>query len=296
MIVKAASLLSTCLTVLTWAATVDSHTETDKVLQSIRVGDLAGMRSALKSGGSVNGRDAEGSTPLMYAALYLSDTAGLRLLLDRGADPNAVNLSGATALIWGTGSLEKVKLLVEHGADVNARSKLGKTALLVAASRDGAGPVVSYLLAHGARTDVTDDLTGFAALPVGGGGTSALIQAAKARDSEALTALLKRGVAVNAKEKNGSTALLNAIANQNHRNINMLIANGADVNASNVGGFSALILAAMRDDVSTVATLIAKGAKIDAQDQWGNTALMWAPFSERAHPEVLRLLLNNCAD
>src|SRR6476620_10581406 len=158
--------------------------------------------------------DSEGSTPLMYAALYTSDTACIRMLLEHGADPNASNGAGGTALIWGTGSLEKVKLLVERGADVNARSKLGKTALLVAASRDGAGPVVSYLIDHGARTGVRDDLTGFAALPVGGGCTSALIQAAKARDGEALSALLKKGADVNGKEKNGSTALLNAIANQ----------------------------------------------------------------------------------
>jgi ankyrin repeat protein len=295
MIPKAAILLAFA-TVLTQATTVDLQTETNKLFDSIRVGDLTGMRSALNNGGSVNGRDSDGSTPLMYAALYLSDTDGLRLLLDHGADPNAANASGATALIWGTGSLEKVKLLVEHGADVNARSKLGKTALLVVASRDGAGPVVSYLLSHGARTDVKDDLTGFAALPVGGGGTSALIQAAKARDGEALAALLKRGIDVNAKEKNGSTALLNAIANQNHRNINMLISEGTDVNASSVAGFSALIMAAMRDDFSTAATLLAKGATIDAEDRWGDTALMWAAFSERAHPELVSLLLKNGAD
>jgi len=231
------SILVAYATILIPADTVDSKMQTNKLFESIRSGDFAGIRSALNSGASANGRDGDGSTPLMYAALYMSDTAGIRMLLDHGADPNAVNAYGATALIWGTGSLDTVKLLVEHGADVNARSKLGKTPLLVAASRDGAGPVVSYLLARGARTDVKDDLSGFAALPVGGGGTSALIQAAKARDGKALAALLKRGVDVNAKEKNGSTALLNAIANQNHRNIKMLIANGADINVANVGGF-----------------------------------------------------------
>jgi ankyrin repeat protein len=286
-----------CVGFLTQAAPVESRPETTEIFQSIRRGDLPGMRLALQKGGDVNGRDADGSTPLMYAALYLPDAAGLRQLMKHGADPNAANAFGATALIWATGSLEKVKLLVEHGADVNARSKLGKTALLVAASRDGAGPVVSYLLAHGARADVKDDLNGLPGIPVGGGGTSALIQAAKARDGEALAALLKSGAAVNEKEKNGSTALLNAIASQNHGNIQLLLARGADVNAAtNPVGFSPLILAAMRDDLATVSSLIARGAKIDAEDTWGNTALMWAAFSEQANPELVNILLKSGAD
>jgi ankyrin repeat protein len=243
----------------------------------------------------VNARDPEGSTPLMYAAFYSMDTGSLRLLLEHGADPNARNAFGGTALIWGTGSLEKVKLLVAHGADVNARSKLGKSALLVAASRDGAGPVVSYLLAHDARGDIKDELEGMPLIPIGGG-TTALMETAKARDGEALAALLKKGADVNAKEKNGSTALLNAIAYRNLRNIKLLLAHGAEVNAANTAGFSALILAAIRDDAESSALLAARGAKVDAEDMWGNTALMWAAFSDRARPELVKFLLASGAN
>ncbi len=284
------------VTLLMSAGLVMHAATAEGVFQAIRAGDLAGVRSELAGGADVNARDLEGSTPLMYAALYTSDTACMRMLLDRGADPNASNGAGGTALIWGTGTLEKVKLLVEHGADVNARSKLGKSALLVAASRDGAGPIVSYLLAHGARTDFKDDLQGIPAIPVGGGGATALIQAAKARDGEALAALLKQGADVNAKEKNGSTALLNAIAYKNHRNIKLLLAHKADVSAASAAGFSALILAALRDDAQTASWLIARGADLEAQDMWGNTALMWAAYSDRAHPEVVKLLLDHGAN
>lgn len=263
----------------------------DALFQSIRMGDVAGLRAAIAAGADVNSRDPEGSTPLMYAALYTADSTSLRLLLEGGADPNAANAFGGTALIWGTGSLDKVKLLVEHGADVNVRSKLGKSALMVAASRDGAGPVVSYLLAHGARSDFKDDLQGIPVIPIGGGGTTSLIQASKARDGEALAALLKKDADVNVKEKNGSTALLNAIAYRNRRNIKLLLAHGAEVNVANTGGFSALILAAIRADAETVSSLLTRGAKVDAEDLWGNTALMWAAFSEHACPDVVKLLL-----
>jgi ankyrin repeat protein len=286
----------TCLGLLTYAAPVESRPATEDMFQAIRAGDHTAMHAALRKGADVNGRDADGATPLMYAALYSPDAASLQLLLDRGADPNLVNAFGATALIWGTGSLDKVKLLVEHGADVNARSKLGKTALLVAASRDGAGSVVSYLLGHGARVDLKDDLNGIPAIPIGGGGTPAIIQAAKARDGHALAALLKRGVDVNDKEKNGSTALLNAIASLNRSNAKVLLARGADVNASNAAGFSALILAAMRTDVQMSAALIARGANVNAEDMWGNTALMWAAYADRPNLPLVKTMIQGGAD
>jgi ankyrin repeat protein len=73
----------------------------ERLFQSIRAGDLAGVRSELAGGVDVNARDPEGSTPLMYAALYTSDTACMRMLLEHGADPNASNGAGGTALIWG---------------------------------------------------------------------------------------------------------------------------------------------------------------------------------------------------
>ena len=296
MFTKFAALL-VCTGLLVYAAPSQPGTPSSQLFHAVQAGDLAAVRSALAAGGEVNAKDPEGATPLMYAAFYPANADCLRLLLERGADPNIANAFGATALIWATGSLEKVKLLVEHGADVNARSKLGKSALLVAASRDGAGPVVSYLLAHGARVDFKDELQGIPIIPTGGGGATALVQASKARDGEALAVLLKHGgIDVNAKEKNGSTALLNAIAYRNHRNIKLLLDHGAEVNVANTGGFSALMLAAIRDDEETASALLARGAKVDAEDMWGNTALMWAAYSEHPRPRVVKLLLAAGAD
>ncbi|HEY1214926.1 MAG TPA: ankyrin repeat domain-containing protein [Bryobacteraceae bacterium] len=295
MFTKGFALLA-CFGLLAYAAPVESPSATEELFQAIRAGNRPAVQAALRKGGDVNGRDVDGATPLMYAALYSSDAASLQLLLNSGANPNAVNAFGATALLWGTGSLDKVKLLVEHGADVNARSKLGKTALLIAASRDGAGPVVSYLLAHGARADLKDDLSGIPTIPVGGGGTPALIQAAKARDGEALAALLKRGADVNVREKNGSTALLNAVASHNYRNAKLLITRGADVNASNAAGFSALILAAMQTDEQMASFLIDRGANVNAEDIWGNTALMWVAYGDRPNLPLVKMMVRAGTD
>src|SRR3954465_643638 len=89
------------------SAASTSPNATERLFNSLRNGDSAGVRAALSEGASVNAKDAEGSTPLMYAALYSSGTDNTRLLLRQGAEVNAANYFGATALIWGTNSLEK---------------------------------------------------------------------------------------------------------------------------------------------------------------------------------------------
>src|SRR3954468_18837430 len=100
MSVKFVALLASAA-ILMQAANLPPQTPADNLFQSIRTGDLAGVRSALAAGADVNAKDPEGSTPLMYAALYAANTECLRLLLDRGADTNAANAIGGTALIWG---------------------------------------------------------------------------------------------------------------------------------------------------------------------------------------------------
>lgn len=261
----------------------------------IRQGDMAGVKAAVAAGADVNAKDAEGSTPLMYAALY-SNVDCMRLLLDNGAVPNAANDLGATALLWTGARLEKVTLLVERGAEVNARSKLGKTALLIAAGRADAGPVVKYLLEHGARTDVRDELDGLPFIPLGGGANTPVMEAAKARDGQALRMLLEKNGDVNARAKNGSTALLVAIAYGNVENARLLIDHGADIEASVTGGTTPLILSAYENDSETAALLLKKGAKVDAEDMFGDTAFMWAAYSDLDRPGLLRMLLDRGAD
>lgn len=277
---------------LAQAGTIKSSND---IFASIRHGDIAGVKSALAAGVDVNVKDAEGSTPLMYASLY-SSAACMRLLLDRGADVNAANALGGTALIWGAGNFEKVRLLVEKGADVNARSKLGKTALLIAASRADGGPAVQYLMDHGARTDVRDELDGVPIIPLGGGANTPLIEAAKARDGHALRMFLENGADVNARAKNGSTALLGAIAYGNRENARLLIEKGADLEASVQGGTTPLMMTAYENDPGTAALLLKKGAKVDAEDMFGNTSLMWAAYSDLDRPHFVTMLLDAGAD
>lgn len=139
----------------------------------------------------VNARDANGRTPLLWAA-WLGYRKEVQLLIQHGAQLDSVDLQGSTALAKavGSGHLECVRYLLKagasmeianrhgtlpihltaacqrygvqlmeslfnRGADVNARSTYGVTPLYHAAFRGGLTNV-KYLLSRGADIDATN--------------------------------------------------------------------------------------------------------------------------------------------
>src|SRR3954467_13442264 len=76
----------------------------------LRSGEESRLREALKHGFPINGRDAQGNTPLILAAAY-GDVSFVRLLVEHGADVNATNLAGATPLMRAAADYEKARLL-----------------------------------------------------------------------------------------------------------------------------------------------------------------------------------------
>jgi len=151
---------------------------------SVNIDRLRVMRSLLKHGADVNGRNTDmeprwsgaryrrrlvGSTALLFAA-KANDIEAMRLLLEHGADPkintgtNITPLMASAGIAWASNQeragepqvLEVVKMLVEElGADVNFVADTGETALHAAAYR-GVNSVIQYLFEKGAKLDVVD--------------------------------------------------------------------------------------------------------------------------------------------
>jgi hypothetical protein len=106
--------------------------------------------------GSVEARDSDGTSPLMFAS-YRSHAGNVKALLAVGADVNAADNSGWTALIYAcrSGHLESARHLVAAKARVNTRSTYGDTPLNCARGRGGhANPAIEALLLAAGATAV----------------------------------------------------------------------------------------------------------------------------------------------
>jgi ankyrin repeat protein len=85
----------------------------------------------LKHGADPNARDAQGGTPLYYAARDGCVEVVRILLLRQGADLNARDAEGNTPLHRAAANCRYTlaQLLIQHGADPNAKNNQDKTPL-----------------------------------------------------------------------------------------------------------------------------------------------------------------------
>ena len=116
-----------------------------------------------------------------------------------------------------------------------------------------------------------------------------------ADDAAGVSALIAKGVDVNARNNYGWTALSHAARAGNAELVELLLAHGADVNARDQSGWTPLMRAAMKGHVEAVKVLLAHGAAVNDKEKdedW--TALHWA--AARGHAEVVALLLSHGAD
>src|SRR5262245_5850828 len=117
-----------------------------------------------------------------------------------------------------------------------------------------------------------------------------LIDAVKKADVQAVNALLKQRVDVNAQTPDGTTALHWAVNQDNLTIARLLIAAGANVKLTNDYGMAPLTLACINGSAPMVEALLKAGADANTVFSEGETALMTA--SRTGNVEVVKLLLN----
>jgi ankyrin repeat protein len=289
------------------------------LLGAIRRGDLALLESQLREGTPPNVHAADGTTPLMLAALYGTPEM-VELLLAHGADPNAVDKRGATALVFAAGDARKVEALVACGADVKARTSSGNTPLIAAAAHTdnlavvkllldkgadlqlanknnvsplvaavyaGDAPSVKFLLERGCKPTEIHNLFGAAK-------NSILVVAAQMANAEIVELLLAHGTDINASDPNFAGHALNyALLSQKPDIARRLIEAGADLQLpSPVGKTPPIVLATYFEtgETSIAELMLKRGADITSATQTGETALTWA--RRRGFPEFVSLLTN----
>ena len=121
-----------------------------------------------------------------------------------------------------------------------------------------------------------------------------LVQAARARDSAAVAALLKQHADANAAQPDGATALHWAAHWDDRPTADLLIRAGAAVDAANIYGVTPLWLASVNGSAAMVEKLIKAGARPNTALPSGETVLMAASCTGSI--EIVNILLAAGAD
>jgi ankyrin repeat protein len=111
---------------------------------------------------------------------------------------------------------------------------------------------------------------------------------------DATRLLLRAGADADAANELGATPLWIAAQNGSAATVQALLAAGADANATLLSGESPLMTAARTGAPEVMELLLEAGADVEARGPRGQTALMWA--ASQRHPEAVRVLLAHDAD
>jgi ankyrin repeat protein len=246
----------------------------------------------------------------LIEAIRSRNVEAARALLKQRVDVNARQGDGATALHWAVhlDDMTAVDMLLRAGAKADLADDTGATPLHLACVNRRGGLVERLLEARANANAVTV------------GGETVLMTCARTGEAAGITALIRRGANVNAKEPfHDQTALMWAAAQAQPGAVAALIEGGADFRArsrtyiqtvtSEVtqragreelnytvprGGSTPLLFAARSGDVESARRLIEAGADVNDALADGASALVVAAHS--GHGRVAALLLEKGAD
>jgi ankyrin repeat protein len=251
-----------------------------KAVNMLPDGDVAGFLKTMKEHPALlNARGPEGSTPFMYAVLYLKEPSLARLIA-MGADVNRHNDANATALMWAARDLGKTRLLVEHGANVNAISDNFRTPLMIAARKPDGAAVVQYLLEHGANPNPNTHPDS---------ASSPLLEAATAGSAKSFEALLQHGAKIG---DDGASIMAAAVTSRCAQCLELAVPKVGQKFMFTI----ALLQTAYLGDTAAVKVMLDHGADVNMPDPFGHTALMYAAVSDVISLDEVKLLVAHGAD
>lgn len=181
-----------------------------------------------------------------------------------------------------------------------SRCAMGLLVFLLAAVRPAVAGTGDLQLVNAAKDQDTEAVSALLkqGVPVnasGPDGVTALHWAALANDLHMADLLIGFGAQVNAADKYGVTPLSLACSNGNAPFVEKLLTAGANPNAAQTSGETVLMTCAHTGTLGAVKALLASGADANGKDSsGGQTPLMWA--AAEGHTEVVRALIQHGAD
>lgn len=232
----------------------------------------------------VNAFDAEGRTPLMYAARD-NNVDLIKEILHAGAKIDATDTKGQSALMLAitNGASDAVFALIDSGTNINVKDASGWTPLTYAVSYNMLD-VMRYLVSNKADIDLAQSE-----------GKTALMLATEKNDLETISYLIDAGAQIDIVDAKGCTAFLYAVLYDNNDIAKTLLNKSKDsVDKDSVDGFTPLMVAANNKNIEMVRMIVTAGANINKVDSYGRSAFTYAVAKNSM--DVAEYLMENGAD
>jgi ankyrin repeat protein len=183
--------VAVALLLLTALCATPSAQSSRPLVDAVKRGDHAAVKSLLRNRTVANQAEPDGTTALHFA-VQANDTELMRLLIAAGADVKASNRYGVrpVTLAATNGSEPAVSLLLKAGADPNTLTDAGEPVIMTAA-RTGKVDALKRLIAAGADVNARERWFG----------ETALMWAAAENHAAAIRALVDAGAAKKNKKK-----------------------------------------------------------------------------------------------
>jgi len=235
-----------------------------------------------KTGADWSTSDANGATPLHYAAQNNYDGT-VRAFLYHADVTDIPDLEGRTALMWAAceGADDVVRTMISGGSDIGATDKTGGTTLHVAAYA-GKSSTVHLLVSLGGCVDGTDLA-----------GHTPLFRACQQGHLITVQTLLQVKARVDIADTAGRSPLHWAGLSGHGPIARLLIKHGLSPNHPDHSGRAPIHCAAFCGFVNCVSVLLENGADPNFQDNEGKTPLHWS--CSQGHLDATKLLLDQGA-
>jgi len=225
---------------------------TTPLLWAASMNDADLVERLLKAGAHANVRNNLGTMPLSEAA-FNANTQMIQALLDAGADVNIADPDGQTPLmlVARTANVAAAKLLLAKGARVNVRETQHQQTPLMWAAAASQAPMMRELLAHSAEVDAKSA-------------------------TDLMTPLVTPEPRAVPRPPGGMTALLFASREGCLDCVKALVETGAKLDLADPEAVTPLILAVFNTRFDVAKYLIERGANVNHWDWWGRTPLYLA--------------------